>query len=170
MRPHNNRGGSEFDAGAQARIANLAVKFFIAVIVATVVLLVIIKSVSVFQMVFQTFEGSDLGEEPIGSIRKFSLNEVASDYMKNEVRADAKYEHPFITIVRVRRIDGNGFLELSGGGRNHIEAYFKNKDDLLQLDIGDSVTLHCQSADGSSDSLGAFVYLRKCSLYSTGEN
>ena len=162
MRPDNNQDGSEFDPGTQVGIANLAMKFFIGAIAVFVLIYVV-------SVVLRMFGGTDVGGEPADPVREVSLGEVASDYMKNEVRADAKYEHSFITTGRVRRIDGNGFLELAGGGRNHVEAFFDNKNDLLQIDRGDSISLLCHSADGSSDSLGAFVSLRKCSLVSNGQ-
>jgi len=92
-----------------------------------------------------------------------SLGKIASDYMKNEAQADEKYNNPLLTTGRIRRIESNGLL-LSGGGRNHVEASFKNKEDLFELNRGNTVSLRCERADGSSDSLGAFVYLKGCEI------
>ena len=55
-------------------------------------------------------------------------------------------------------------MKLSAGGFNHVEARVKDKTELLDLDTGDRADLHCERAEGSSDSLGAFVYLKGCSI------
>lgn len=99
--------------------------------------------------------------EPSDPPMEVSISRIASDYMKNEAQADNKYDKPLLTTGRIRRIESNGIL-LSGGGRNHVEATFKSKDELFELNRGDTVHLRCERADGSSDSLGAFVYLKGC--------
>ena len=91
-----------------------------------------------------------------------SISRIASDYMKNEAQADNKYDKPLLTTGRIRQIESNGILLSSG--RSHVEATFKSKDELFELNRGDTVRLRCERADGSTDSLGAFVYLKGCEI------
>ena len=101
--------------------------------------------------------------EPAEPPMEVSISRIASDYMKNEAQADNKYDQPLLTTGRIRRIESNGIL-LSGSGRTHVEATFKSKEELFSLSRGDTVHLRCERADGSSDSLGAFVYLKGCEI------
>ena len=110
----------------------------------------------------------DIGE-PSEPPMEVSLSRIASDYMKNEAQADNKYDTPLLITGRIRKIESNGIL-LSGSGRNHVEATFKSKEELFALSRGDTVNLRCDRADGSSDSLGAFVYLKGCELANGGND
>ena len=110
----------------------------------------------------------DFSGEPSEPPMEVRLSQIANDYMKNEAKAEATYNKPLITSARVRTIKKNG-LELSLGGRSHVEADFKDTNDLVNISRGDVVLLQCAKADGSSDSLGAFVYLKKCSIVKNGE-
>ena len=94
-----------------------------------------------------------------------TLGEMARDYMQNAARADEKYSNPLMVSARINEIGSNGIIRLSGGGRNHVEARMKNKEDLLMLNRGDTTTLRCGRAEGSTDSLGAFIDLKDCEIW-----
>lgn len=94
-----------------------------------------------------------------------TLGEMARDYMQNAARADEKYSNPLMVSARINEIGSNGIIRLSGGGRNHVEARMKNKEDLLMLNRGDTTTLRCERVEGSTDSLGAFIDLKDCEIW-----
>ena len=101
-----------------------------------------------------------------GTATEVSLRELVNDYLTNAVRADVKYESPFLVSGRITEIGSTGVVMLGAGGFNHVEARVTDKTDLLEFDTGNEVHLHCQRAEGSTDSLGAFIYLKGCSVTS----
>ena len=97
-----------------------------------------------------------------------SLRELVNDYLTNALRADVKYESPFVVSGRITEIRSTGVVLLGAGGFNHVEARVTDKMELLAFDTGNEIHLRCQNAEGSSDSLGAFIYLKGCSVTTEG--
>ena len=94
---------------------------------------------------------------------RVSLGQMIKDFHSNEARAASIYSESFFISVRVKAITKYE-LELAGGGYNHVTAKMKDEKDLLSVDRGDSLNLECEKADGSSDSLGTFIYLKGCEI------
>ena len=112
-------------------------------------------------------ESSEVLTPPVQEILlEVSVSDIVKDYKEHEVRADAKYSKPYTVSGKVGNIEGgsSGILEFGGLGLSQVKAYFQNKEDLLDVDKGDTVLLRCEGADAGGDSWGVFVNLRNCTV------
>ena len=91
------------------------------------------------------------GSEPRESApptRLYDVIEIWNEYEANETRANQTYKGIWLTLrmERISKIESGGRVQMDVDtfGWNHIEFDFKNDDDVLPLNPGQSVTAICK--------------------------
>ena len=86
--------------------------------------------------------------------------DVYLDYQANETRANSRYKGRWLTVTLggIDRIDDGGrvLMDADAYGWNRIQLDFKNDNDVVRLNPGQSVTAVCKVSGFTWDSLLVF--------------
>ena len=117
--------------------------------------------------------------EPRTITATLTAEELAEQFMENEARADAKYKGKFVRITgKVEEIESGGtfsdsYITLYAGysinmdaykaDTHTIDAYFDDKNDLIDFDKRERVTLDCKVKGKDDKFLGGIsIKVEKC--------
>ena len=95
-----------------------------------------------------------------------TVDEIIGDYSNHVVRANAKYNSMIYSLrFKVADIESHprgGALVLRSG-YSQMKAYI-SVEEILNINVGDTVLLACSNADASGDFMGVFVDLNGCDV------